>query len=103
MKIPSTVCVNGVVYRVAVRPRKAFAPEDDLDGICCQEQSLIVLAKELGPTQRVAAYVHELAHAAMHESGAGVVMEDFTKKADRLEELLISTFVPVFYVALGEK
>lgn len=97
--VPRAVVVNGVTYRVAVRPREKFGKDDD--GACCQEQSLILIARELSPAQARSTYFHEVGHAAFFESGMGEILKDFTPQPDRLEELLLQVFAPVYRAALG--
>lgn len=99
--IPRVVNVHGVPYRVAVRPRAAFGKDED--GICFTEQTLIVLAKELSPAQARATYMHEVGHAAFFESGMLEVLKDYTPHPDRLEEVLLQVFAPVYRQALGVK
>jgi hypothetical protein len=102
--IPRTVLVNGVRYRTAVRPRAHFRCDGvDLDGLCDPEQALIVIARELAPSQQTAAYRHEIGHAAFHESGASELLKDYTTQPDRLEEVLLQVFAPVYRLALGVK
>lgn len=99
--IPKAVTVNGVTYRVDTRPRASFGKDDD--GECRQEKALILVASELAPRQQRSTYLHEVGHAAFFESGATAMLADYTPTPERLEELILQIFLPVYRTALGVK
>ncbi len=102
MRIPRRVPVNGRQYDVR-RVAQTSMPADPgeiLYGYCDPEKTLILIAKSLSPEAARGTYEHEVGHAASEESGARAIMEEFTDRAEELEEKLCRVWLPVLLDSL---
>lgn len=76
MKIPLTVKVGGIKYRVELAKHLPHEGEGFKWGECDYQAAKIRIWKELSEQKRRQTFVHELTHAIFHEAGIDDQDED---------------------------
>lgn len=100
--IPRTVTVNGVPYNVRRVPAERIDASRDTAGSCNTEATLILIAEEISSAAQLSTFLHEVGHASFYESGARELVKDMASQPNKLEELLVQIWLPVYRQAIGQ-
>lgn len=68
MKLPKTINVMGVIYRIRLR-RNPLVDGEYAWGFTNYQSALVVLRRGMNPQKMTQTLIHELTHAMIHEMG----------------------------------